>query len=138
MQEIWKDIEGFEGLYQISNLGRIKSLSKFINNNPKSKKIGFYSKEKIIKFSKSKNNYLIAPLSKKGKAYYFYVHRLVAKTFINNLNNFKQVDHIDGNKQNNCINNLEWVTPKENINRAWKKGLCKPHSKHIKVLNNIE
>ena len=128
MQEIWKDIKGYEGLYQVSNLGRIKSLSKFVNNNPKSSKFGYYTKERILKTSKSNNGYLIVHLFKNSKQYTIYIHRLVAITFIPNSNNLLQVDHIDGNKQNNRIDNLEWVTPKENINRAWRKGLSKPHS----------
>lgn len=111
--EIFKDIEGYEGLYQVSNLGNIKSLH--------------CNKEKIMKPTIRSNNYqyYFVGLLKDGKRKYFAVHRLVAMMFIPNPNNYEQVDHLDGNKLNNNVKNLEWVTPKENTNRAWKKGLAK-------------
>lgn len=135
-KEIWKDIKGFESLYQVSNLGRIKSLSKFINNNPKSKTIGFYSKEKNLKPTKSNSGYLYVVIYKKSKKYTLFIHRLVAQAFIPNPDNLPQVDHLDGNKLNNNVDNLEWVTSKENINRAWKMGLYKPRSENKGKLNN--
>ena len=111
--EIFKDIEGYEGLYQVSNLGNIKSLH--------------CNKEKIMKPTIRSNNYqyYFVGLLKDGKRKYFAVHRLVAIMFIPNPNNYEQVDHLDGNKLNNNVKNLEWVTPKENTNRAWNKGLAK-------------
>ena len=110
--EIFKDIEGYKGLYQISNLGNVKSLH--------------CNKEKIMKLTiRSKNYpYYFVGLLKNGKRKYFAVHRLVAMMFIPNPNNYEQVDHLDGNKLNNNVENLEWVTPKENTNRAWQKGLA--------------
>lgn len=105
MVEIWKDVVGYETLYQVSNLGRVKSLG-----NDKTKK------EKILKLEKRKTGYLQAHLSKNGKTKLIYVHRLVAKSFIENPNNLEQINHKDENKGNNNVNNLEWCTPKYNIN----------------------
>ena len=94
--EIWKDVKGYEGLYQASNLGRIKS------------------KRKILK--PIKGEYYKVILSKNGVQSTYYIHRLVAQTFIDNKNNLTHVNHIDENKYNNNVNNLEWCTNKYNIN----------------------
>ena len=99
MKEIWKDIEGYEGLYQISNLGRVKSFPR---------KGTHTTKERIIKFAKSNKGYLIAILKNNDVQKAFSVHRLVAKAFIPNPNNLPQVNHKDENKENNNVNNLEW------------------------------
>ena len=92
VEEIWKDIEGYEGLYQVSNLGRVKSLPKPINIPGRGV---YYSKEKIIKLSKNKGGYLEAHLCKEGKMKTMMVHRLVANAFISNPKNKEQVDHIN-------------------------------------------
>ena len=108
--EIWKDIVGYEGLYQVSNWGRVKSL----NYN----KTG---KEKILTPLKSKNGYLSVQLCKKGKIKRYLVHRLVALAFIPNDDPERktQVNHIsEFEKTNNRVENLEWMTPKENINHG--------------------
>ena len=109
-QEIWKDIIGYEGLYQISNLGRVKSLKRVgrasdrilspVNNR------GYF----IIRLFKSENI-----LSKKTFGRAFLVHRLVAIHFIENPNNYEVVNHLDFNKQNNCVSNLEWTTNIQNL-----------------------
>lgn len=127
-QEIWKDITGYEGLYQVSNLGRVKSLS--INGITKK---GFKSvkKEKILKAGKTgcKNSqYLGVVLRKKGKSKSTYVHRIVATAFIPNPENKKTVNHKDLDKLNNKATNLEWATYKENIQHSWENGACTPHS----------
>lgn len=114
MQEIWKDIKGYEGLYQVSNLGRVKSLNY---NHTK--------KEKILSLDHQKNGYLRVILQNKNKITRYRVHRLVAKTFISENDNSLQVNHIDGNKQNNCVTNLEWCTAKENTNHALNNGMVK-------------
>lgn len=123
--EIWKDIKDYEMLYQISNLGNVKSLH--------------CNKEKIMKLTiRSKNYpYYFVGLLKNGKRKYFAVHRLVAQAFVNNPNNYNQVDHLDGNKLNNNANNLAWVTPKENTNRAWQKGLAKYTDERKQKLSKI-
>ena len=126
MKEIWKDIVGYEGLYQVSNLGRIRSLDRYVNSAIKnSNKV--IKKGKILKPNPNWNNYLQVHLSKNGKGKMSVVHRLVAQTFIPNPNNLPQVNHIDGNKFNNSIENLEWCTAKENINHSWKLGLSKSY-----------
>lgn len=107
MKEIWKDIKGFEGLYKISNKGRIYSL---ITN-------------KIRKSYITKKGYLRTSLCLNGKNKKFLVHQLVAQAFIPNPENKPQVNHIDCNKQNNCVNNLQWVTNRENFIHAEKNNL---------------
>ena len=124
-KEIWKDIEGYEGLYQVSNLGRVKSLYKFINNNPKSKSIGYYSEERILKCFNNKKGYKMVKLYKNTEHITKRVHRLVAQTFIPNPKKLPQVNHIDGNKINNKVSNLEWCTNRENQIHAWKNNLIK-------------
>ena len=111
----WKPIEGYEGLYEVSNLGNIKSL----NYNKTGEK-------RILKPCKTRIGYLQVHLYKNSKIYTKLVHRLVAETFIPNPENKPQVNHIDGNKQNNAISNLEWCTPKENQQHAWNTELHKP------------
>lgn len=113
--EIWKDIQGYEGLYQVSNLGRVKSLGR--NVKRPLTKIGYvWQPEKILKPNKTKYGYLKITLRKNNKSKYFTVHRLVAITFIPNPENKPQIDHINADKTNNSVNNLRWVTCKENIN----------------------
>ena len=120
MNEIWKDIEGYEGTYQVSNTGkvkRIKTLIKCKNGH------NFTLKEHYIYLNDKGGNYLTVNLNKENKTKRFYVHRLVAKAFIENVNNKSEVNHIDGNKHNNKVKNLEWVTRSENLKHAWDNEL---------------
>lgn len=115
MQEVWKDIAGFEGLYQVSNLGRVKSLPRN----------GTHKHPHILHPTTS-SKYALYRLSKKDKPYYRKGHRLVAEAFIPNPENKREVNHIDGNKLNNCIDNLEWVTTSENqSHNYWVLGNCR-------------
>jgi DNA-binding XRE family transcriptional regulator len=107
--EVWKDIKGYEGHYQVSNLGRVKSLK----NN----------KELIMTNVKSNLGYLRVKLSKDGKIKGFPVHRLVGLTFLDLINGKNEINHIDGNKKNNCLTNLEWCNRSENMRHADKTGL---------------
>ena len=131
MEEVWKDIKGYEGLYQVSNLGRIKSLKRFKKNHSKLQKVN----EKILKlYINKRNGYVYRNLNKNSLEKNHRVHRLVAETFIPNPNNLPQINHKDGNKQNNCVDNLEWCTCKENMQHAYKLGLANNNNQKIKVL----
>lgn len=106
MQEIWKDIEGYEGLYQVSNLGRIKGLDRFIGR----KWTG-----QILKPILNGKYYRVS-LCKDGRQKIFTIHHLVAKAFVPNPHNHKYIDHIDGNSENNIWTNLRWVSQSDNCN----------------------
>ena len=108
MGEVWKNINGYEGLYQISNNGRVKSLPKLAGKS--------WRKEKILKTYLDKDGYVKVILCKENKTKFLSVHRLIAEAFIPNPNEFPQINHKDENKQNNSLENLEWCTCKYNIN----------------------
>lgn len=121
--EIWKDIEGYEELYQVSNLGRIRSLDRYV---------GYKGiKKRLIKGSLkigtvTQKGYVKVTLFKNGKGTTREIQRIVAETFINNPDCKEQVNHIDGDKQNNRVDNLEWCSPKENTihaKKVLKKGI---------------
>lgn len=111
MVEIWKDIEGYEGLYQISSFGSVKSFHKDKENG------------KLKWLNTHRKGYYFVSLSIHGKNTYPKIHRLVALTFINNPEDKEQVNHIDGDKLNNNVNNLEWMTNQENRDHAVKHRL---------------
>lgn len=110
-KEEWKEVVGYEGLYKVSNSGKVKSFK--------------YGKEKILKLKPNKNGYIYVKLTKDDISKTFRVHRLVANAFINNAENKKEVNHKDGNLTNNNVKNLEWVTRKENMNHS------------VDILNNV-
>lgn len=115
MNEIYKDIPGYEGLYQISNLGNVKSVKK----------------NKLLAKNNNGTGYLYARLSKNSQVKNHYIHRLVAIAFLDNPDNLPQVNHIDEDKTNNRVDNLEWVTAKENSNHGTRtaraaRGCQKP------------
>lgn len=122
MKEIWKDVPKFEGIYAVSNTGKVKVLThKVIRKDGKP----YTCKEKILKPHQTKG-YLQATLSVEGTRFFYGVHRLVALAFIPNPQNKPEVNHKDGNKLNNCLDNLEWVTTSENIHHAFDTGLKTP------------
>ena len=121
MKEIWKDIKGYEGSYQVSNLGRVKSLSREIYFS--NRDYINLTKEIILKPGNNGKGYLCVSFSKNNRQKSFRVHRLVAKAFIPNLKNKPQVNHKDGDKKNNCIENLEWCDNYENFQHALKNNL---------------
>ena len=107
--EIWKDIKGYEGLYQVSILGRIKSLRRNL----------------IMKPQNHPEGYSIIKLSKKGESKIKYIHILVAEHYLIKDDKNLVVNHKDGNKKNNSFSNLEWVTQSENIAHSFENGLKK-------------
>ena len=112
MLEVWKDIPNYEGFYQVSNLGNVKSMQR-------TKKHSYNSiaqlKEKMLR-PQNTNGYLFVRLSKNNEIKRYLVHRLVALTFIPNPNDYLEVNHIDENSLNNNVENLEWCSHKYNIN----------------------
>jgi len=120
MEEIWKDIVGFEEYYQVSNLGRVKS-----------KTTGTIRKQGLIR------GYPSLSFQLKGKSYNLTTHRLVAKAFLPNPNNYRVVNHIDGNKQNNNVTNLEWCTYQHNMQEAYRLGLMNISQKHIELAREL-
>jgi hypothetical protein len=124
--EIWKDIIGYEGLYQISNIGRVKSLNRIvIRKNGYSLPV----KERIIAFHKHRDGYNMVRLWN-NKSKLCTIHRLVAQSFLDNPNNYPNVHHCDNDPSNNSVDNLEWVTQAKNIQYASKYGRMRnQHSK---------
>lgn len=116
MEEEWKDIKGFEGLYQVSNLGRIKSLDRYVECVDSCR----HYKCRIMRLNKRKNGYLDICLRRQEIKTRPLVHRLVAEAFIPNPNNLPQVNHKDENKENNRVDNLEWCTIE--YNNKYGKG----------------
>ncbi len=139
MKEIWKDIKGYEGLYQASNLGRIKSISKMVNgSNQFGVKFKYLKKDKILKPVINNHDYLQVSLYKNNKKVEIRIHQLVAQTFLPNPNNYKIINHKDGNKHNNCIENLEYCTQSHNVNESYRLRLQTPITKRVNQydLNN--
>lgn len=110
--EEWKDVTGYEGLYQVSNFGRIKALAKYIDHPTGSKS---YRKEKILSGKINKDGYCVVTLTKNKKQKCLLVHRLVAEAFIDNPNNYPIINHIwENQKNNNNVSNLEWCSVQYN------------------------
>lgn len=119
MVEIWKDIFNYEGYYQISNLGSVKSLNRTYEDS-----LGRIVTKKGREQKKYiRRNYWSVWLNKNNESKPYSIHRLVANNFVYNYQNKGFVNHLDGNKLNNIYTNLEWVTAKENTNHAIKNGL---------------
>ena len=117
MSEIWKDIKGYEGIYQISDCGRVRS----IHFGPKNH--GLSSEPRIMRTPRSSSGYLHVQLYKDHKPTTKLVHILVAEAFVDNPHGKPEINHIDGNKSNNTSSNLEWVTKSENLKHAARTGL---------------
>lgn len=119
MQEEWKDIVGYEGIYRVSNQGKVLSL----NYGPKGKNHFINNSERVMRQTKSNCGYLQVMLYKDGKPKVKYVHRLVAEAFIEKVDGMNQVNHKDGDKTNNSVENLEWVSARQNTRHAINAGL---------------
>lgn len=131
MKEVWKDIEGYEGLYQVSNYGRVKSLDRLIIYSDN--RHAFY-KGKILKPSCDGcgKGYLYVHITRKKIAK---IHRLVAQAFLPNPKNLLEINHIDGNTKNNNLNNLEWISHKNNcLHYTYELGQHKAQYKMKKVV----
>lgn len=116
--EEWKDIENYEGLYQISNLGRVKSLAKVIKTWYRTCNM----REKLLKLCSASDGYFIVILCKKGNNKTYRVSRLVAQAFIPNPDNYPQVNHINSIRTDNKVKNLEWCTAQYNVIHSYKNG----------------
>ena len=123
MKEIWKDIKDFEGLYQVSNLGKVKRIKSIIVDISQGGVRTREIPERLLKQSFVGCGYCSVMLSKKGKVRRFNVHRLVAEAFIPNPSNLPEINHKDENKTNNREDNLEWCTPKYNANYGNRNSL---------------
>lgn len=120
MQEIWRPIPGYEGLYEVSNTGQVRALDRVVRSR--------WGTEKPIKgglkaFAKNSQGYKSVHLHLNGKMASFYVHRLVASVYLQNPNSLPQVNHLDGDKENNSAANLEWCTGSSNCTHAVKNEL---------------
>lgn len=116
--ELWSDAKEYEGLYQASNIGRVKSIK--------------FGKERILKPFTNSSGYLQVSLFKNGKKKNFYVHRLVAEAFLPNPDNLPCVNHKDEDKTNNNVNNLEWCNCRYNVNYGTRnKRIGKSNSKKV-------
>lgn len=119
MKEEWRDIKGYEGWYQVSNLGNVMSLPRKVRFG---KHDHFqYTKQRILKPKRGGNtDYWYIGLSKNNEVKYHSIHRLVAQAFIDNPENKAEVNHKDGDKKNNLISNLEWTTRSENLKHRYR------------------
>jgi hypothetical protein len=133
MEEIWKPVVGYEGLYEVSNLGRVKSLEKYVVTGINIK----YQPEQILKQTKDKSGYCRVNLYKDQQQQNCKIHRLVAIAFIPNPDNKLQIDHINRlQKDNNNVNNLRWATGSEN-QRNREHKLSKSGQRYIYFYNNL-
>ena len=132
MQEIWKDIKGYEGYYQVSNLSRVKSLGRIIFKKNNVEQI---VNETILNPYKIKIGYLMVTLRKNGPKKHFKVHRLVAIAFIPNPLNKPTINHKNGIKDDNRLENLEWATYSENTQHAYDTGLNVTKTKKVLMLS---
>lgn len=128
--EQWKPVVSFEGAYEVSNLGRIKSLRRLKNNKGAFQEV----KERILVIGQS--NYPSVSLWLNGTLKVKKVHRIVAEAWIKNPLNKAEVNHIDANRQNNCVENLEWVTRQENVNHAKENNLLPRGNNHVNTKVN--
>lgn len=132
MKEFWKDIEGYEGLYQISSTGKIKSLSRYVKCGHRGFEGKRLIKEKIMKPYLMPMGYLTVSLRKNNIDRQYFIHRLVARTFIPNPNDLPCVNHKNENKVDNCIDNLEWCTYSYNDNYGNRNSKISESRKGIK------
>lgn len=131
MNEIWHPCAGYETHYEVSNLGNVRSIERMVNNrlNTGLRK----SPQRLLKAGKSKSGYLIVSFCVDGVKSNQTIHRLVARAFLPNESNKPQVNHKDGNKHNNHLDNIEWVTVSENGLHAYRVLGISPWNKGLKM-----
>ena len=149
-EEIWKDIAGYEGHYQASNFGRIRSLDRIIKCNGRN---DFKSKGKILKLGTHKRGYKTIMLHKDNNVKLMLVHRIIAECFLPDKSNFKsmpdedrslvnldelQINHKDENKENNCVENLEWCTNSYNAHYGTRIQRCKKNNNQNVLVNQYD
>lgn len=133
MEEIWKPIEGYEGLYEVSNLGKVRSLDRVIRRSYKGHPYWHMTlKGRVLRSGTDHGWYSFVILQNKSKRCRL-VHRLVAEAFMDNPENKPEINHIDGDKKNNSVANLEFCTPSENMRHAFDTGLHK--TKSVKAID---
>lgn len=129
-REIWKDVKGYEGLYRVSNLGKVKSMAKIIGRR--------YVGERLLKQRISTQGYKMVSFCKNYKIFNASVHRLIAEAFIPNPLNKPFINHKNGIKTDNRIENLEWCTQSENVSHDYKIGLNDPMTVEEKTLISMK
>lgn len=130
MSEIWKSVEGHERLLEVSSFGNVRTLDRLVPINGGHK----LEKGKILTLRLKKNGYLqVAVRFGNGNRKWFLVHRLVAIAFLPNPDKLSQVDHVNNDKADNKVVNLQWMTSKANCNKAYKDGMCSNEEKHYKA-----
>ena len=129
--EIWKDIKGYEGYYQVSNLGRVKSIERLVRKSTKQ----YMAKSYILTSALTIHGYYFVALCRNSRCKSKTIHRLMLKAFIPNPKNKKCINHINGIKTDNRLENLEWCTHSENLKHAYKMGLRK-NTIGVKLIHN--
>lgn len=129
-EEIWTQVPDYNNFYEVSNLGNIRSIDRYVNSKNGSTRVVKGKKTKLI----DNGSYYVVGLSKHGKTRQHYVHRIVAEAFIPNVYNLPIVNHINGNKLDNRVENLEWCTIEYNVKDAWENDLMNiPQGKENKM-----